>query len=141
MSDDDLDLVVPTHARAGTAFLGTELKDAYLFLCSLFLALPAGKIFGLAGYFGIPFCGFHLNRFYLDWLKNSLPGQFTSYIWKTGIGEVFSFMTYSKAFSNKNKVIVGDAKVANPDDWVGEVIEEASSNLIKARNQNGTHGT
>jgi hypothetical protein len=99
---------IPKHGGAGPAFLGVEFKDTYIVLLSIFIALPAGRIFGGLAYVAIPLGGYFLNKQYLEWKEMRLPGFFRSVLFRWGISG------YSAALSSKDVIFVGDGKVINP---------------------------
>lgn len=123
MSNEVDELAVPTHARAGTAFMGTELKDAFILIIAVFLSLPAGKIFGTLGYLALPLGGFYINRIYLEYKRNTLPGQFTAWLYQTGICESLPFLAYGN-FKGANTEIHGDAKAINPEGFTNQVMKD-----------------
>jgi len=109
---------IPRHGDAGVAFLGVELKDAWLVLGGVFCGLFAGSIFqmGTTGYLGFPIGGYMLNRLYIEWQNNNLPGVFRCRLFSRGLAG------YSPTIRAQKIIYVGDAVVLNP----------ASSRLIDA---------
>lgn len=99
---------IPKHGGAGPSFLGVEFKDTYILILSIFVAIPAGKMFGTLFYLGIPYAGYHINRKYLEWKAKSLPGFFRTFLFRLGI------KGYSKGFTSKKVVFVGDGRVIHP---------------------------
>jgi hypothetical protein len=103
---------IPRRGDAGVAFLGVELKDAWLVLGGIFGGLFAGSAGGMgtAGYFGFPVAGYMLNRIYIDWQSNNLPGAFRCRLFSRGIPGA----GYSPTIKTQKVVYVGDAVVINP---------------------------
>lgn len=101
---------IPRRGDAGVAFLGVELKDAWLVLGGVFCGLFAGSVFqmGTAGYIGFPIGGYMLNRVYIEWQNNNLPGVFRCRLFSRGI------TGYSPTIRAQNVVYTGDAVVINP---------------------------
>ncbi len=101
------DLRIPRHGKAGVAFAGVEFQDAAIFLASFISGLIMGRWWGLWGYIVLPFAGYQVNRFYVDWKSNSTPGQFRQWLFEWGI------LGYSRAFDAQQTVFVGDGKIIN----------------------------
>lgn len=108
MSVDGESIDIPRHGNAGVAFLGVEFGDAIILLASVFIAIPVGAQVGTLAFLGIPAAGFFLNRLYIDWRANSLPGQSARFFYGLGI------LGYSKGLSSRSVVYVGDGRVINP---------------------------
>lgn len=111
MSNDVDPFEIPRFGNAKVAFLGTEIGDAKLFIGSIFLGLLAGKFIpgmGLKGYVGIPLAGYFLNRAWVDWKTKSPAGFILAKLYSFGI------FGYSKAFTSRSNVFVGDATIINP---------------------------
>lgn len=99
---------IPKHGGAGPSFLGVEFKDTYIVLLSVFIAIPAGKLFGVMAYMGIPFAGYHINKQYMEWKGNNLPGFFRAFLFRAGL------KGYSKGFKSQKVVFIGDGAVISP---------------------------
>lgn len=100
---------VPRYGHAGVAFLGVEMKDTKLLLASFFLGLIIGGPLGgdTMGYIGVPVIGFWLNKQYLAWKGNQLPGYLKSALFEMGL------TGYSNAFAFKKIRYIGDSNIAN----------------------------
>jgi hypothetical protein len=120
MSNDG-EFEIPRHASAGIAFLGVDLNDALILIGSIFVALGAGAVLGGMYYIVVPIIGYVLNRIYLDWRTNALPGDLRAKLYAAGI------VGYSRALQSRDTVYVGDAVVINPDSLsdAGVVIDGA----------------
>ena len=99
---------IPRHGSAGVAFLGVEVQDAIILIASIFLALPAGRIFGTPGYLGIPVVGYFMNTLYVDWRSKTLPGSTKAILFSLGLAR------YSSAFTDQRVVYLGDSNIINP---------------------------
>jgi hypothetical protein len=100
---------IPRYARAGVAFLGVELQDAAILIGSVFVGLAVGSVLGGMYYIVVPIGGYALNRVYLDWRTNALPGELRAKLYAAGI------WGYSRAFPTRDTVYIGDAVVINPN--------------------------
>lgn len=99
---------VPKHGKAGVAFAGAELKDAWFLIASVFIGLVSGSVFGWAAYVGLPVLGYFGTKIYIDWKSQHLPGYCAELSYRLGVGG------YSSAFNRKKKLFVGDGRVVNP---------------------------
>jgi hypothetical protein len=99
---------IPRHGNAGVAFLGVELKDATIVIVSVFVGIVVGWQTGPLGYLGVPAAGFFLNKVYIDWRKNTLPGQARLQLFKAGLAG------YGRGFKAADVLFVGDAAVIYP---------------------------
>lgn len=126
------DLTIPKHARAGVAFLGVEFHDALILILSVFLGLFAGFVMKMdvAGYLGVPILGYILNRAYINWRSNQLPGQLQGWLYAHGL------LGYSRALNKRAQKYVGDARVGNLGslDMVDALINE----YIERKDENGS---
>lgn len=120
MADKDTQYKIPKHSKAGVAFLGVEFKDTYLLIVCVIFGLIFGGQFGLFGQIGIPVLGFMLNKSFLDWKKQRLPGFANEVLYSFGI------KGYSKGLNKKNKIFVGDARPINTGfvEQVKKIIED-----------------
>lgn len=118
---------IPRYARAGVAFLGVEFGDALILVGSIFAALLLGKTLGTGAYIGIPVAGFYINRAYIEWRSKSLPGQWASLLFRWGL------VGYSKAFSARETVFVGDAIIINPGSR--ECVDRVTRAYIEGRQE------
>ena len=116
---------IPRHGKAGVAFLGVELNDAFILIASIFIALLAGGSLGTGAYIGIPVAGFFLNRLYVDWRSNALPGQFQATLFTLG------FRGYSRAFKSRDTVFIGDANVINAG--ASKAVDDMARALLQQR--------
>ena len=115
------DYKIPRFANAGVAFLGVELNDALILICSVFVGLATGTQFGPAAYIGVPVAGFFLNKLFIDWRSKSLPGQTRVYLFQVGL------VGYAGGFKGGDVVFVGDGVVINPDP---DLLEDAAKALL-----------
>jgi hypothetical protein len=99
---------IPRHGNAGVAFIGVELKDATIVIVSVFVGIVVGWQTGPLGYLGVPAAGFFLNKVYIDWRKNTLPGQTRLQLFKAGLAG------YGRGFKSADVLFVGDAAVLYP---------------------------
>ena len=99
---------VPKHGKAGVAFAGAELKDAWFLIASVFMGLVTGSVFGWAAYVGLPVLGYFGTKVYIDWKSQHLPGYFAEVSYRLGVSG------YSSAFNRKKKLFAGDGRVVNP---------------------------
>jgi len=99
---------VPRHGKAGVAFAGAELKDAWFLIASVFMGLVLGSVFGWAAYAGFPLLGYLGTKIYIDWKSRRLPGYFAELSYRLGVSG------YSSAFDRKKKLFIGDGRVVNP---------------------------
>lgn len=99
---------VPKYGKADVAFAGAQLGDVWLFLGSLFFALPAGKVMGWFAYIAVPLLGFAATKAFIHWKSKHLPGHLTVVRYRNGMGG------YSSAFNRKKKLFMGDSKIVNP---------------------------
>lgn len=114
--------VIPRFASAGVAFLGVELNDALILICSVFVGLATGTQFGPVAYIGVPVAGFFLNKLFIDWRSKSLPGQTRVYLFQIGL------VGYAGGFKGGDVVFVGDGVVINPDP---DLLEDAARALLE----------
>jgi hypothetical protein len=116
---------VPKHGKAGVAFAGAELKDAWLLIGSMFAGLAMGGLFGWVVYVGLPVLGYLGTKAYIDWKSNRLAGYLTELFYRLG------WTGYSTAFNRKKKLFIGDGKVVNPSALqMGAIVRaEASSGV------------
>ena len=98
---------IPKHGGAASAFLGVEFQDTYILIVSVLIAIVAGKLFGTWAYLVIPFGGYHLNKMYIDWRDDLLPGFVQAWLFRIG------FQGYSDAFKSQRTRYVGDAAIIN----------------------------
>lgn len=124
------DVRIPKRAGSNVAFLGVELKDATIVICSVFLGLFCGSAldWGNIGYICMPVGGYFINRAYVDWQSRTLPGAVRKFFFSHGLAG------YSPALDSQKTVYVGDSKVANL------AATKQLDNLIAAakRSQSGT---
>jgi hypothetical protein len=99
---------IPRHGNAGVAFLGVELRDATIVIASVFVGLAAGARLGTLWYIGVPVAGYFLNKLYIDWRSNALPGQLRQTLFEQGL------IGYGRAFRGADVVFLGDSRVINP---------------------------
>lgn len=100
---------IPANGKAGVAFAGVELKEAYLLIFGGIAGLFSGIKFGPEFYLGIPIASYIVNKAWLSWKKAQLPGFFRSWLFAKG------FMGYSDALNRQSKVFIGDNKPINPE--------------------------
>jgi hypothetical protein len=98
---------IPKHGGAESAFLGVEFQDTYILIISVLVAIVAGKLWGTWAYLVIPFGGYHLNKLYIDWRDDLLPGFVQAWLFRFGI------RGYSGAFPSQRTRYVGDAAIIN----------------------------
>lgn len=117
---------VPRHGKADVAFAGTELKDAWLLIGSVFAALVLGSLFGWAVYLGAPALGYFGTKAYIEWKSKHLPGYFRQLLYRFGV------FGYSSALNRKKKLFIGDGKVVNPSALqMGAIVRaDARSNTV-----------
>ena len=101
---------IPRHADAGVAVLGVELRDAWLLIISVFLGLIAGGLMklGWIAFVGIPAGGYFINRGFIEWKSQYLPGFVRTHLFSRGLSG------YSAGMSDQQVVYVGDAVAVNP---------------------------
>jgi hypothetical protein len=117
---------VPKHGKAGVAFAGVEMKDAWLLIGSTFVGLILGSLFGWIAYVGIPLLGYIGTKQYVEWKSSRLPGYFAELLYRFGVAG------YSAAFDRKQKLFIGDAKVVNPSALQLGAIVRAEANSAAA---------
>ncbi len=95
---------IPKRAGAGVAFLGVELKDAVIVICSVFIGIFAGSVLqaGNFGYIGIPLLGYFCNRLFIEWQSRYPRGIVKRALFRVGLSG------YSKTLSSQKVVFVGD---------------------------------
>ncbi len=98
---------IPKHGGAESAFLGVEFQDTYILISSVLIAIVAGKVWGTWAYLAIPFLGYQLNKKYIDWRDDLLPGFVKAWLFRLGI------QGYSDAFKSQRTRFVGDAAIIN----------------------------
>lgn len=103
---------IPPKAKAGVAFAGVELGDAYILIGSVFVGIGGGQAFGWPAYIFIPFLGYTLNKMYLNWKNGRLPGFLATFLYKRGI------LGFSRAFDKQEKLFIGNGAVINPDSGI-----------------------
>lgn len=103
-------LRIPKRGDAGVAFLGVELKDTAIVICSLFVGLFCGSALdmGNAGYLGIPIGGYAVNRLYIDWQSKNLPGALRNFLFRVGLSG------YSDSLKSQKTVFIGNNQIINP---------------------------
>lgn len=129
---------IPRHGKAGVAFLGVELSDAWILILSVFIGLGAGSLLqlGVKAYVGIPIGGYILNKLFVDWRSKSVPGELRNYLFRTGL------MGYTNAFKGGNVVFEGDSKVINPDSQalIDHALRLRIGHQVSNPNIRGGHG-
>ncbi|NHR07805.1 hypothetical protein HA052_21680 [Chromobacterium haemolyticum] len=100
---------IPENGKAGVAFAGVELKEAYLLIFGGIAGLFSGIKFGPEFYLGIPIASYIINKSWLSWKKAQLPGFFRSWLFAKG------WFGYSDALNKQSKVFIGDNKPINPE--------------------------
>ena len=101
---------IPRYADAGVAFLGVELKDAWLLIASLFMGIIVGGFMkvGWMAFIGIPLSGYYINRALIEWQSQHLPGFIRTYLFSKGI------RGYSSGITSQQVIYVGDAVAIYP---------------------------
>ncbi len=101
---------IPRYADADVAFLGVELQDTWLFILSVFIALIVGGFMGggTVAFLGIPLGGYFVNRAFIEWKSQYLPGFVRTYLFSRGISG------YGAGMNTQQVVYVGDAVAINP---------------------------
>ncbi|MDN4571864.1 hypothetical protein DBB29_24715 [Pandoraea cepalis] len=110
---------IPKWGGAESAFLGVEFKDTYILILSVFAALVVGKVWGTGAYLGIPLAGYFVNKKYIEWRDQRLPGFVRVELYKYGLAK------YSKGFKSQRASFVGDARAINPGS--GRIIAQLTS--------------
>jgi hypothetical protein len=99
-------LRIPRHGKAGSAFLGVNLRETKLLLFGVgvgaFLAftLDSGNAIGLLAPSAL---GYFANRLYLDWKQEQMPGFFKERLYHYGL---ISYGAHKKA-SRRNSMLEG----------------------------------
>lgn len=121
--------LIPRRGRAGVAFAGVEMADAWILLASFPIALLVGGFFGVGSkaYIGIPVAGFFLNRTLLQWQSQQLPGAVREWFFSTGLAG------YSKSLKSQNVVFHGDNTILVPgrriDAFLQKLKDEPDGNV------------
>lgn len=99
---------IPHRADAGIQFAGVDMADAVPVIAGIFGAMMFGKWLGVASYILLPAVGFGASKAWLNWKKTNPAGHAQALMYATGI------YGYSKAFTKKKKLFVGDGAQINP---------------------------
>ena len=106
----DKKVLIPKYARAGVAFAGVEIQDAFILLGGVVIGFIAGAFLncGMKVYVGGPVVCYLANTWYLDWKEQSPPGHLRAILFRLGL------MGYSDAFPAADMVYIGDSNALNP---------------------------
>ncbi len=109
---------IPKRGDADVAFLGVEIKDAIIVIGSVFVGLFCGSALdmGNVGYLGMPFGGYVLNRWYIDWQSKTLPGALRNFLFSLGLAG------YSESLKSQKTVFIGNNQIINPS--ASQVVDE-----------------
>lgn len=101
---------IPRRGKAGVAFAGVELADAWILLASIPLAIIVGGFFGggTKAFIGIPVVGFFLNRTLLEWQSHQMPGALREWMFSHGIAG------YSGKLDSQQTIFTGDNTILIP---------------------------
>jgi len=101
---------IPKYARAGVAFAGVEIQDAFIVIGGVLVGFVAGAFLGLGikAFVGITVLCYLANTWYLDWKEDAPAGHLSAKLFRLGLSG------YSRAFPTANMVYVGDSNALNP---------------------------
>lgn len=101
---------IPRRGRAGVAFAGVELADAWIFLLSIPVGLFVGGFLGMGtkAFLGLPLAGYFLNRSLLAWQARQMPGALREWLFAQGISG------YSRRLTSQQVLFTGDGAVLLP---------------------------